>query len=327
MSRLSFRSPIRREFSAFKNEYDAHVADRAAMGVVPSPLNAEQTAQLVDALKAPEKGEEDFLFYLLSERVPPGVDEAAYVKAAFLSDVAKGKASSPLVTKKQAVELLGTMQGGYNIAALVDALDDTELAPAAVECLSKTLLMFDAFYDVEEKHKAGNEHATKVMKSWADAEWFLQRPAVAEKITVTVFKVPGETNTDDLSPAPDAWSRPDIPVHGLAMLKNAREGIVPDKDGEIGPVSVYEELKKKGFPLAYVGDVVGTGSSRKSATNSVLWYMGDDIPNVPNKRTGGVCIGGKIAPIFYNTMEDAGALPLEMDVTGMAMGDVIDVYP
>ena len=327
-----FRQPAQsplfhREFSAFKDRYEVHVAERKALGVVPAPLNVEQVAQLVEALKAPEKGEEEMLFYLLSERIPPGVDEAAYVKAAFLSEVAKGKASSPLVSKVQAVELLGTMQGGYNIAGLIDGLDDAELAPTAAKCLSKTLLMFDAFYDVEEKCKAGNAHAKQVMQSWADAEWFLQRSPVAEKITVTVFKVTGETNTDDLSPAPDAWSRPDIPLHALAMLKNARDGITPDSDGQCGPIKMYEELKAKGFPLAYVGDVVGTGSSRKSATNSVLWYMGDDIPNVPNKRSGGMCIGGKIAPIFYNTMEDSGSLPLEMDVTKMKMGDVIDVYP
>ncbi|PCQ43931.1 bifunctional aconitate hydratase 2/2-methylisocitrate dehydratase [Citrobacter freundii] len=308
-------------------EYRKHVAERAAQGIVPKPLDATQMAALVELLKTPPVGEEEFLLDLLINRVPPGVDEAAYVKAGFLAAVAKGDTTSPLVTPEKAIELLGTMQGGYNIHPLIDALDDVKLAPIAAKALSSTLLMFDNFYDVEEKAKAGNEYAKQVMQSWADAEWFLNRPALAEKITVTVFKVTGETNTDDLSPAPDAWSRPDIPLHALAMLKNAREGIEPDQPGVVGPIKQIEELQKKGYPLAYVGDVVGTGSSRKSATNSVLWFMGDDIPHVPNKRGGGLCLGGKIAPIFFNTMEDAGALPIEVDVSNMNMGDVIDVYP
>ena len=308
-------------------EYRKHVAERAAQGIVPKPLDATQMAALVELLKTPPVGEEEFLLDLLINRVPPGVDEAAYVKAGFLAAVAKGDTTSPLVTPEKAIELLGTMQGGYNIHPLIDALDDAKLAPIAAKALSSTLLMFDNFYDVEEKAKAGNEYAKQVMQSWADAEWFLNRPALAEKITVTVFKVTGETNTDDLSPAPDAWSRPDIPLHALAMLKNAREGIEPDQPGVVGPIKQIEELQKKGYPLAYVGDVVGTGSSRKSATNSVLWFMGDDIPHVPNKRGGGLCLGGKIAPIFFNTMEDAGALPIEVDVSNMNMGDVIDVYP
>ncbi|ADP09957.1 bifunctional aconitate hydratase 2/2-methylisocitrate dehydratase [Erwinia sp. Ejp617] len=307
-------------------EYRKHVAERAAQGIVPKPLDASQMAALVELLKAPPAGEEEFLSDLLTNRVPPGVDEAAYVKAGFLAAVAKGEATSPLVTPEKAVELLGTMQGGYNIHALIDALDDDKLAPLAAESLSHTLLMFDNFYDVEDKAKAGNPHAKKIIQSWADAEWFLKRPKLAEKITVTVFKVTGETNTDDLSPAPDAWSRPDIPLHALAMLKNAREGIEPDDAGNVGPIKQIEHLQEKGFPLAYVGDVVGTGSSRKSATNSVLWFMGDDIPNVPNKKGGGVCLGGKIAPIFFNTMEDAGALPIEVDVDRLNMGDVIDIY-
>nr|WP_289123891.1 bifunctional aconitate hydratase 2/2-methylisocitrate dehydratase [uncultured Halomonas sp.] len=307
--------------------YRKHVEERAAQGVVPQPLNAEQTAGLVDLLKNPPAGEEEFLLDLLTNRVPPGVDEAAYVKAGFLSAVAKGEATSPLLTKERAVELLGTMQGGYNIATLVELLDDAELAKEAGEQLKHTLLMFDAFHDVEERAKAGNAVAKDVMQSWAEAEWFLSKPALAEKITLTVFKVPGETNTDDLSPAPDAWSRPDIPLHANAMLKNEREGIVPEVPGTTGPLKQIEEVKAKGFPVAYVGDVVGTGSSRKSATNSVLWFFGDDIPYVPNKRAGGFCFGGKIAPIFFNTMEDAGALPVEMDVSKLEMGDVIDVYP
>ncbi len=308
-------------------EYRKHVAERAAEGIAPKPLDATQMAALVELLKNPPAGEEDFLLDLLINRVPPGVDEAAYVKAGFLAAVAKGEATSPLVNAEKAVELLGTMQGGYNIHPLIDALDDAKLAPIATIALSHTLLMFDNFYDVEEKAKAGNAYAQQVLQSWADAEWFLSRPALAEKMTVTVFKVTGETNTDDLSPAPDAWSRPDIPLHALAMLKNAREGIEPDQPGVVGPIKQIEALQQKGFPLAYVGDVVGTGSSRKSATNSVLWFMGDDIPHVPNKRGGGLCLGGKIAPIFFNTMEDAGALPIEVDVNDLNMGDVIDVYP
>ncbi|EAM6533637.1 bifunctional aconitate hydratase 2/2-methylisocitrate dehydratase [Salmonella enterica] len=308
-------------------EYRKHVAERAAEGIVPKPLDATQMAALVELLKKPPAGEEEFLLDLLTHRVPPGVDEAAYVKAGFLAAVAKGETTSPLITPEKAIELLGTMQGGYNIHPLIDALDDAKLAPIAAKALSHTLLMFDNFYDVEEKAKAGNAYAKQVMQSWADAEWFLSRPPLAEKITVTVFKVTGETNTDDLSPAPDAWSRPDIPLHAQAMLKNAREGIEPDQPGVVGPIKQIEALGKKGFPLAYVGDVVGTGSSRKSATNSVLWFMGDDIPFVPNKRGGGLCLGGKIAPIFFNTMEDAGALPVEVDVSRLNMGDVIDVYP
>ncbi|MGI9919472.1 bifunctional aconitate hydratase 2/2-methylisocitrate dehydratase [Vibrio owensii] len=307
--------------------YRKHVEERAAEGVVPKPLDAEQVAGLVELLKNPPQGEEAFILDLLENRIPPGVDEAAYVKAGFLTAVAKSEVASPLVSREKAAELLGTMQGGYNIAPLVEFLDDDALAPIAVKALSHTLLMFDAFYDVEEKAKASNAFAKQVLQSWADAEWFTSKEKVAEKITVKVFKVTGETNTDDLSPAPDAWSRPDIPVHAKAMLKMERDGIVPDQPGSVGPINQIEELQKDGIPLAYVGDVVGTGSSRKSATNSVLWFMGEDIPFVPNKRTGGICLGGKIAPIFYNTMEDSGALPIELDVQNMNMGDVIDIFP
>ncbi|WP_193075218.1 bifunctional aconitate hydratase 2/2-methylisocitrate dehydratase [Pseudomonas sp. FME51] len=307
--------------------YRKHVEERAAQGVVPQPLNAEQTAGLVDLLKNPPAGEEEFLLDLLTNRIPAGVDEAAYVKAAFLSAVAKGEATSPLLSKVRAVELLGTMQGGYNIATLVELLDNEELAATAAEQLKHTLLMFDAFHDVAERAKNGNPHAKAVLQSWADGEWFTNRPAVEKKISLTVFKVPGETNTDDLSPAPDAWSRPDIPLHALAMLKMARDGIEPVEPGVTGPLQQIEAMKAKGLPVAYVGDVVGTGSSRKSATNSVLWFFGDDIPNVPNKRAGGFCFGTKIAPIFYNTMEDAGALPIEFDCNDLNMGDAIDVYP
>ena len=301
--------------------YEKHVAERAEMGIVPKPLDADQTASLVELLKSPPAGKESQLLDLISNRVPAGVDQAAYVKAGFLTAIIRGEATSPVIDRIKAVELLGLMHGGYNIAALIEALEDEELAAGAVKALSHTLLMFDAFYDVKEKADAGNAHAKAVIQSWADAEWFTDEPAVAEKITVTVFMVPGETNTDDLSPAPDAWSRPDIPLHALAMLKNPREGL------EENPLGKLEELKKLGHPVAYVGDVVGTGSSRKSATNSVLWYTGDDIPGIPNKRAGGYCFGAKIAPIFFNTMEDSGALPIEMDVSKMEMGDVIDVYP
>ena len=307
--------------------YRKHVEERATQGIPATPLDAEQAAELVALLKNPPSGEEEFLLDLLKNRIPAGVDEAAYVKAGFLSAIIKGEAASPLIDKAYATELLGTMLGGYNIQPLIECLDDEEVAPIAAKALSHTLLIFDAFHDVEEKANSGNAYAKQIIKSWADGEWFTSKPKLAEKITVTVFKVPGETNTDDLSPAPDAWSRPDIPLHANAMLKMAREGITPDVDGEVGPITTINKLKEKDFPLAYVGDVVGTGSSRKSATNSVLWHMGEDIPFIPNKRSGGICLGSKIAPIFYNTMEDAGALPIELDVDGLEMGDVIDIYP
>jgi aconitate hydratase 2/2-methylisocitrate dehydratase len=307
--------------------YRQHVAERALLGVPPKPLDEAQVASLVELLKNPPAGEEAFLVDLLENRIPPGVDQAAYVKAAFLAAITKGQATSPLISKERAVFLLGTMLGGYNVEPLVAALDDAQLAAGAAEALKKTLLVFNAFHDVQEKAQAGNAHAKAVLQSWADAEWFTSRPEVAQKITVTVLKVTGETNTDDLSPAQDAWSRPDIPLHANAMLKNARDGINPEKPGEIGPISQIEALKAKGHIVAYVGDVVGTGSSRKSATNSVLWFTGDDLPFIPNKRDGGVCIGTKIAPIFFNTMEDAGALPFEADVSNLNMGDVIDIFP
>ncbi|MFB6348859.1 bifunctional aconitate hydratase 2/2-methylisocitrate dehydratase [Moraxella sp. ZJ142] len=304
-------------------QYRAHVEERAALGVPPQPLTDAQTADLVELLKNPPAGEEAYLVDLLENRVPAGVDQAAYVKAAFLSAVAKGEAASPLVSKERAVYLLGTMLGGYNVAPLIELLDDAELGGLAAEALKKTLLVFDAFHDVEEKAKAGNANAKAVLESWAQAEWFTSRDDVPEEITITVFKVTGETNTDDLSPAQDAWSRPDIPLHANAMLKNTRDGINPEKPGEVGPLNQIKELIAKGNPVAYVGDVVGTGSSRKSATNSVLWFFGDEIPHIPNKKDGGVCLGGKIAPIFFNTMEDAGALPVEIDVTDMNMGDEV----
>ena len=307
--------------------YRQHEAERATQGIPAKPLTAEQVAGLIELLKNPPAGEEAVLLDLLANRVPPGVDEAAYVKAGFLSAIAKGVESNALISAEQAVELLGNMLGGYNIETLVDLLDDNQLAPLAAEQLKHTLLMFDAFYDVAEKAKNGNAFAQTVLESWADGEWFTSRDSVPESTKLVVFKVTGETNTDDLSPAPDAWSRPDIPLHALAMFKMAREGIEPDKQGELGPMKKIEELKTKGLPIAFVGDVVGTGSSRKSATNSVLWYFGDDMPGVPNKRSGGVCIGGKVAPIFFNTMEDSGALVFEAPVEKLAMGDVIEVRP
>ena len=307
--------------------YRKHVENRAAQGIVPQPLNEQQTAELVELLKNPPAGEEETLVDLLENRIPPGVDPAAYVKAAFLAAIVRGETTSPLISKLKAIELLGYMQGGYNVEPLIQALDDKELAKAAGDALKKTLLVFDAFNDVTEKAEAGNEVAKEVLQSWANAEWFTSRPEVPKKATYKAFKVTGETNTDDLSPAQDAWSRPDIPLHALAMLKNAREGIVPDQDGVIGPMKQIEEMKKDGIPLAYVGDVVGTGSSRKSAVNSVLWLMGNDIKGVPNKRTGGLVLGGKIAPIFFNTLEDAGSLPIEVDVSKLNMGDVFDIYP
>ncbi|AWB09240.1 bifunctional aconitate hydratase 2/2-methylisocitrate dehydratase (plasmid) [Azospirillum humicireducens] len=307
--------------------YRQHAAERAALGIPALPLTAKQTSELIDLLKAPPAGEEAFLLDLITNRVPAGVDDAARVKAGFLAAVAKGNDSSPLISKVKATELLGTMLGGFNVQPLIDLLADAECGAAAAEGLKKTLLVFDFFHDIKELADKGNANAKAVLQSWADAEWFTSRPEVPASMTLTVFKVSGETNTDDLSPAPDAWSRPDIPLHALAMLKNPRPGIEADEPGQRGPTKQLEELKKKGNLIAYVGDVVGTGSSRKSATNSVLWFTGEDIPFVPNKRFGGVCLGTKIAPIFYNTMEDAGALPIELDVNKMEMGDVIELRP
>jgi len=309
--------------------YRQHAAERNALGIPPLPLDAKQVAELIELIKSPPQGEEAFLLELLTHRVPPGVDDAAKVKASFLAAVAHGDLKVALISKAQATELLGTMVGGYNVHPLIELLDDAEVAPVAAAGLKKTLLMFDYFNDVAAKATAGNAHAKAVLQSWADAEWFTSRPEVPKKITVTVFKVPGETNTDDLSPAPDAWSRPDIPLHYLAMLKNTREGAAfkPEEDGKRGPIKFIEDLKKKGHVVAYVGDVVGTGSSRKSATNSAIWATGEDIPFVPNKRFGGVTLGGKIAPIFFNTQEDSGALPIEVDVSQLEMGDVIDIHP
>jgi aconitate hydratase 2/2-methylisocitrate dehydratase len=307
--------------------YRAHVAERAALGIPPLPLSAQQTGELIELLKNPPKGEEATLLELITHRVPAGVDDAAKVKASYLAAVAHGTETCPLISRSKATELLGTMLGGYNISPLIDLLDDAAVATGAAEGLKKTLLMFDQFHDVKDKADKGNAHAKAVLKSWADAEWFTSRPEVPKSIKISVFKVTGETNTDDLSPAPDAWSRPDIPLHALAILKNKRDGITPEEDGKRGPIKFIEDLRARGNLVAYVGDVVGTGSSRKSATNSVLWFTGEDIPFVPNKRFGGFCLGAKIAPIFYNTMEDAGALPIELDVSQMNMGDVVELRP
>jgi aconitate hydratase 2/2-methylisocitrate dehydratase len=309
--------------------YRQHAAERAALGIPPLPLDAKQTADLIELIKNPPPGEGAFLLDLLVHRVPPGVDDAAKVKASFLAAVAHGDIAVALISKAKATEWLGTMVGGYNVKPLIDLLDDGSVAAVAAAGLKKTLLMFDYFHDVAAKAKAGNTWAQQVVQSWADAEWFTARPEVARKVTVVVFKVPGETNTDDLSPAPDAWSRPDIPLHYLAMLKNTRAGAAfkPEEDGKRGPIQFIEDLKKKGHTVAYVGDVVGTGSSRKSATNSAIWATGQDIPFVPNKRFGGVTLGGKIAPIFFNTQEDSGALPIEVDISKLEMGDVVDVLP
>ncbi|KYP10379.1 MAG: aconitate hydratase B [Limnobacter sp. CACIAM 66H1] len=307
--------------------YRQHVAERAALGIPPLPLSAQQTADLVQLLKNPPAGEEEFLLDLITNRVPAGVDDAAKVKSAFLAAIVNGTDTCKLIDRKKATFLLGTMLGGFNIKPLIDALNDSEVGEIAAEALSKTLLMFDYFHDVKDLADKGSATAKKVMQSWADAEWFTSRPEVPQSIKLTVFKVTGETNTDDLSPAPDAWSRPDIPLHALAMLKNPRPGIEADEPGKVGPIKQLQALIAKGNPIAYVGDVVGTGSSRKSATNSVLWFTGDDIPFIPNKRFGGYCLGNKIAPIFFNTMEDAGALPIELDVSQMDMGDEIELRP
>ena len=293
--------------------------ERAELGIPPEPLDAEQTADLVELIKE-NSDDGELLLDLLINRVPAGVDDAAYVKAAFLNDIATKKITCDLIDPTKATFYLGTMLGGYNVEPLINLLDDDECGDEAVKALSQTLLVFDAFNDVAEKSK-DSSNAAKVLKSWAEAEWFTSKPEVPQSITTTVFKVPGETNTDDLSPAPDAWSRPDIPLHALAMYKMPRQGLSNDPLGEI------KKLKEKGHPVCLVGDVVGTGSSRKSATNSVLWHMGDDIPFIPNKRTGGICIGTKIAPIFFNTMEDAGTLVFEADVEKMESGDVITIFP
>ncbi len=307
--------------------YRAHVSERSELGVPAKPLDPVMTADLVELLKSPPAGEEAFLLDLITNRVPPGVDEAAYVKAGFLSAIVTGEATSPVINAATAVTLLGNMHGGYNVATLVDLLDNSALSAQAAEQLKTTILVFDAFHDVAAKADAGNVDAKGVMQSWADAEWFTNNDAVPESIKAIVFKVTGETNTDDLSPAQDAWSRPDIPLHARAMYKMTRDGLTPEDHGNIGPMKQIEEMSNHELPVAFVGDVMGTGSSRKSATNSVLWYFGEDMPGVPNKRSGGICIGGNVAPIFFNTMEDAGALVFEAPVDKLGFGDIIEIRP
>ena len=308
-------------------EYREHVNKRKSQNIPPKPLNADQTSDLVKLLKNPPKGEENFLLDLISNRVPPGVDEAAYVKASFLSAIATGKDHSPIISRELSVKLLGQMLGGYNVATLVELLDDEDMQECAAEQLKSTILVFDAFHDVAEKATDGNNLAKSVIESWANAEWFLKNIEVPKSIKTIVFKANGETNTDDLSPAQDAWSRPDIPLHALAMFKMERDGLTPDIPGEIGPMTQIEEIKSNNLPVTFIGDVLGTGSSRKSATNSVLWFFGDDIPGVPNKRSGGICFGTKVAPIFFNTMEDAGALVFEASVDDISHGDIVEIFP
>ncbi|MDB2357216.1 bifunctional aconitate hydratase 2/2-methylisocitrate dehydratase [Gammaproteobacteria bacterium] len=299
-------------------DYKKHCEERKEQGIPPLPLSAQQTSSLVELLKS-EHDESELLLELLKERIPAGVDQAAYVKAGFLADITTGKTNSPYISKKEAVMILGTMLGGYNIQPLIKCLEDDELGETAAAALSTTLLIFDAFNEVLALSET-NKNAKTVIDAWADGTWFKEKQEIPEQIRLTVYKVPGEINTDDLSPATDAWSRPDIPLHALAMFKMPREGL--DK-----PLETLEELKKKGNPLAFVGDVVGTGSSRKSATNSVLWHMGDEIPCIPNKKEGGFCFGGKIAPIFFNTLEDSGAFPVECDVSKLNMGQEIIFEP
>ena len=308
-------------------EYREHVNKRKSQNIPPKPLNADQTSDLVKLLKNPPKGEENFLLDLISNRVPPGVDEAAYVKASFLSAIATVKDHSPIISRELSIKLLGQMLGGYNVATLVELLDDEDMQECAAEQLKSTILVFDAFHDVAEKATDGNNLAKSVIESWANAEWFLKNKEVPKSIKTIVFKANGETNTDDLSPAQDAWSRPDIPLHALAMFKMERDGLTPDIPGEIGPMTQIEEIKSNNLPVTFIGDVLGTGSSRKSATNSVLWFFGDDIPGVPNKRSGGICFGTKVAPIFFNTMEDAGALVFEASVDDISHGDIVEIFP
>ena len=308
-------------------EYRKHVNKRKSQNIPPKPLNADQTSDLVKLLKNPPKGEENFLLDLISNRVPPGVDEAAYVKASFLSAIATAKDHSPIISRELSVKLLGQMLGGYNVATLVELLDDEDMQECAAEQLKSTILVFDAFHDVAEKATDGNNLAKSVIESWANAEWFLKNKELPKSIKTIVFKANGETNTDDLSPAQDAWSRPDIPLHALAMFKMERDGLTPDIPGEIGPMTQIEEIKSNNLPVTFIGDVLGTGSSRKSATNSVLWFFGDDIPGVPNKRSGGICFGTKVAPIFFNTMEDAGALVFEASVDDISHGDIVEIFP
>ena len=319
---------FRREMSSFKKSVLENIQSRNQQRIKPNILDKKQVIELCNILtEKKDENNKEFYIDMFTNRISPGVDETSKIKASFLNNICQEKIESPYINKLEAIQILGTMQGGYNIEPLIEMLNNRDYGYYAAKALSQIILIFDYYYDIDKMACQGNIFAQMVMESWAKAEWFFSNPSVPEKISLSVFKVPGETNTDDLSPAVDAWSRPDIPLHALSMLKNPRDGIIPDIPGEIGPIKTIEELKKKGLPIAYVGDVVGTGSSRKSATNSILWHFGNEIPNIPNKNTGGYCIGGKIAPIFFNTMEDSGALPIEMDVEKLNMGDMIDIYP
>ena len=309
----------------YLSDYFLKANERTRQHVEPLPLTAAEVTELTELLLDPPAGSEAVLFNLIANRVPPGVDEAAQVKAAFLYDLATGAKDSPVIAADQAVELLGQMKGGYNVAPLIELLKDSELAADAVAALEHTLMVYDAFDQVAQLAQSGNAKAQDLIGRWAAATWFTSRPALPESQDYTVFKVTGEITTDDLSPASDAWSRPDIALHARAMFKNSREGLSADEEGVTGPMKLIAELKAKDLPVTFVGDVVGTGSSRKSATNSVLYHFGAEIEGVPNKKAGGLVLGGKIAPIFYNTLEDSGALPIELDVTKMNMGDTITI--
>ncbi len=315
-----------RKLSFFKNKLKESIECRERLNIIPEVLNCNQVEDLINELKNDISHDKDFLMYQFKERILPGVDNTSRLKANFLYDIACQRIYSPYINKNEAVSILGTMNGGYSVQALVRLLD-TELGERACNSLKNNILIFDYFYDIENKYKHGNPFSKELLESWANAEWFTKKNGLDEKITLTCFKVNGEINTDDLSPAQDAWSRPDIPLHAQSMLKVPRDGITPDVPYEIGPIETINWLKQKGNKIAFVGDVVGTGSSRKSATNSILWHFGENIPFIPNKKNGGFCFGEKIAPIFFNTMEDSGALPIEMPVNDIKMGQIIDIYP
>ena len=327
MFKRSILTTQRRFSSTFKKIVYENIEKRRSQKVGPEILNFKEVELLCKELQNPKNHENEFLLHQFSNRIVPGVDDTSRLKANFLLDLCLDNLNSPIINKRHAVKLLGTMQGGYNVEALVKLLQLEELNKYAAEELKEIILIFEYFYDIEKLAKKGNIYATDIIQSWANAEWFINKKPVKDKITLTAFKVTGEINTDDLSPAQDAWSRPDIPLHALSMLKNPRDGIIPDEEYIMGPITTINNLKEKGYPIAFVGDVVGTGSSRKSATNSILWHFGNNIDYIPNKRSGGYCIGNKIAPIFFNTMEDSGALPIEMPVENINMGDVIDIYP
>jgi aconitate hydratase 2/2-methylisocitrate dehydratase len=329
MLRKSIFSLQKRFSSTFKKKLDEKIRLREEIGIVPEILNYNEVEELCKELQNPKDKEIPFLLNQFTQRIVPGVDDTSRLKANFLLDFCLQKINCPIMTEYDAIKILGTMQGGYSIEALIQLLEskNDNFAKLSSNELKKNILIFDYFYDIEKLSKKGNTYATNILASWADGEWFTKKNPINEKITLQAFKVTGEINTDDLSPAQDAWSRPDIPLHALSMLKNPRDGIIPDDEYEIGPMKLIEKMKKNKYPIAFVGDVVGTGSSRKSATNSILWHFGNDISCVPNKRGGGFCIGGKIAPIFFNTMEDSGALPIEMNVDNIHMGDLIDIYP